>query len=135
MSENPHHQSSSSSSSQSRLRRSVRFNLDQNTICEKKGAEYSSDADAHWHTNEQVRSMRNSTLLNAMAYRQLVATLRKIQGQANQYGFLSGLLGENDVICIHGIENLVSSVPVRRNLVSTKQRLMSVHVFKCLCVV
>ena len=130
VSENPHHQSSSSS--ESRLRRSVRFNLDLNTICEKKGAEYSSNADAHWYTNEQVRFMRNSTLRNAVAYRQLVATLRKIQGRANQYAFLSGVLGENDVICIHGIENLVSSVSVRRNLVSTEQRRMNVHVFKFL---
>lgn len=119
MSDNAHLHCSSSSAAQSR--RSVRFNLDQNTVCEKNGAEYSSDADAHWYTNKKVRSMRNGTLRNAAAYRQLVSTLRNMKGRANQHDFLSGVLGKNNVICIHGIENLVSPESVRRNLVSKEQ--------------
>lgn len=125
MSDNAHHHTYSSSTAQTW--RSVRFDLNQNTICKKNGAEYSSDADAHWYTNKKVRSMSNSTRRNAAAYRQLVLTLRNIQGRANQHDFLSGVLGKNDVICIHGIENLVSSESVRKNLVSTEQKLEYIY--------
>jgi len=107
-----------------RSRRSVRFNLEQNTTCKKKkhghGAEYSQDADAYWYTNEKVQSMLMSTVRNAAAYRQLIVRLRSIHGRANQHRFVAGLLGEHGVICIQGIEHLVSSVSIRRNLVSTE---------------
>eukprot|EP00984_Skeletonema_dohrnii_P033177 scaffold28849_cov78-Skeletonema_dohrnii-CCMP3373.AAC.1 len=107
--------------SSSRSRRSVRFNLEQNTTCKKHGAEYSQDADAYWYTNETVQSMLMSTVRNAAAYRQLIVRVRSIHGRANQHRFVAGLLGEHDVICIQGIEHLVSSVSIRRNLVSIEQ--------------
>ena len=131
MSDNAHLHSSSTAQS----RRSVRFDLDQNTICNKNGAEYSSDADAHWYTDKKVRSMRNGTVRSVVAYRQLILILRNIQGRANQHDFLLEVLGRNGVICVHGIENLVSSESVHKTLVSTEQRLMSAHALDFLCCV
>ncbi|KAK1740403.1 hypothetical protein QTG54_008498 [Skeletonema marinoi] len=109
-----------------RSRRSVRFNLEQNTTCKSKkhGAEYSQDAEAYWYTNEKVQSMLMSTVRNAAAYRQLIVRLRSIHGRANQHRFVAGLLGEHGVICIQGIEHLVSSVSIRRNLIRMRQQVI-----------
>ena len=104
----PHHRSSSKG------RQSVRFNLDNNTIC-KYEAEYS--VDAYWYNDAEVRSMLVSTARNAAAYRQLIVALRSIREPADQRRFLVGIFQEQDV-CTQGIDNLVSSVSLRRRLVS-----------------
>ncbi len=104
----PHQRSSSQG------RRSVRFNLDNNTTC-KYEAEYSFDA--YWYNDAEVRSMLVSTARNAAAYRQLIVALRSIRERADQRRFLVGIFQEQDV-CTQGIEHLVSSVSLRRRLVS-----------------
>jgi len=97
-----------------RGRRSVRFNLDNITIC-KYEAKYS--VDAYWYNDAEVRSMLVSTARNAAAYRQLIVALRSIRERADQRRFLVGIFQEQDV-CTQGIEHLVSSVSLRRRLVS-----------------
>lgn len=117
-------------SRQSRSGRSVRFNLDQNTICDKGGAEYSLEADVYWYTNDQVRSMTIRTARNVETYRQWIAILRRMQDRTEQRRFLSAAVlgeGDEDEACIHGIENLVSKASLRRKIVSTEQRYMNVQ--------
>ena len=84
---------------------------------------------------QHPKSMRNGTVRSVVAYRQLILILRNIQGRANQHDFLLEVLGRNGVICVHGIENLVSSESVHKTLVSTEQRLMSAHALDFLCCV
>eukprot|EP00986_Skeletonema_menzelii_P007480 scaffold2947_cov167-Skeletonema_menzelii.AAC.5 len=110
-------------SRQSRSGRSVRFNLDQNTICDKGGAEYSLEADVYWYTNDQVRSMTIRTARNVETYRQWIAILRRMQDRTEQRRFLSAAVlgeGDEDEACIHGIENLVSKASLRRKIVRLK---------------
>jgi hypothetical protein len=118
----PHHRSSSKG------RQSVRFNLDNNTIC-KYEAEYS--VDAYWYNDAEVRSMLVSTARNAAAYRQLIVALRSIRERADQRRVLVGIFQEQDV-CTQGIEHLVSSVSLRRRLVSTVTHSMSMHTLQFL---
>ena len=85
---------------------SVTFDLDQNTICDKGGAEYTSEADAYWYTNDRVRSMGMHTARKIKMYRQLLTILRRMPERSDQRRFLSSVLGEDeDGACIHGIED------------------------------
>ena len=110
-------------SPRSMLGLSVTFNLDQNTIYDKGGAEYISEADAYWYTNDKVRSMGMHTARNIKMYRQWLTILRRIPERSDQRRFLSSVVGEDeDGACIHGIEDLVSKVSLRRKIVSIEQR-------------
>ena len=123
-------------SSQSRSGRSVRFNLDQNSICDKGGAEYSLEADVYWYTNDKVRSMGMRTARKIDMYRQWIAVLRRLQERTDQRRFLSTVIGEDeDEACIHGIENLVSKVSLRRKIVSMNRDIWLCVTFNLFCVV
>ena len=89
----------------------------------KGGAEYTSEADAYWYTNDKVRSMSIHTARKIKMYRQWLTILRRMPERSDQRRFLSSVLGEDeDGACIHGIEDLVSKVSLRRKIVSTEQR-------------
>jgi hypothetical protein len=104
-------------SPRSMLGLSVTFDLDQNTICDKGGAEYTSEADAYWYTNDRVRSMGMHTARKIKMYRQLLTILRRMPERSDQRRFLSSVLGEDeDGACIHGIEDLLSKVSLRRKI-------------------
>ena len=124
-------------SPRSMLGLSVTFDLDQNTICDKGkgGAEYTSEADAYWYTNDKVRSMGMHTARKIKMYRRWLTILRRIPERSDQRRFLSSVLGEDeDGACIHGIEDLVSKVSLRRKIVSIEQRCSTSYLaqlFRC----
>ena len=110
------------SRSSSRMKRSVRFNLDLNITCKYQA----SPPGACWYSNEQVRSFFISTVRTASAHRQLVAALRSMQRRDNQHTFLTEVLrlhGQQDILHIHGIEHLVASDSMRMYIVSAPIRL------------
>ena len=106
----------------SRSRRSVKFNLDKNSICKYDSA-YSSSKD--WYSSAQILSFYEGTARTAMACRKILMTLRKLQERSKQHDFLAGALRlqhqEDDVLCIHGIEHLVVSDSLRMCLVSASR--------------